>query len=79
MTMNKIRAAVMASRGIPETATDAQIRFIWNMFTPEMQKQYMDKIGDQKNATHIDSGKVQGRAKRTRGDGKSSDVSVPVS
>ncbi len=77
--IKEIRAAVMASRGLPETVTDAQIRFIWNTFTPEMQKTYMDKISGGKNAGSNDKGKVQGSSKRPQGDGKPSNVSVPVS
>ena len=78
--IKKIRAAVLANRGLPATITDAQVRLIWNSFDAQMQAEYMSNTnklsGGKKNVTNIDGRKLRGSAPRTQGPGKPPDVSV---
>lgn len=64
--IESIRKAVLMSRGVPATATNSQIRAIWNGFDGTMKKEYMDKaFGGKKNVSDHNSGKGGSGSDRT--------------
>ena len=73
--MDKIRQAVMASRGLPDDTTDAQVRAIWNSLDEDTQKQYMAKIGE-KDVSDNDGGNVRNSTPRAQGARKPPDVRI---
>jgi len=44
LSMEKIRQAVCKHRGGWESASDAEIRTVWNSLSAEIQQQYLDNL-----------------------------------